>query len=344
VSLRGCNVIWYYSDGDSDDAVASKARATCQYIRQLHGNAAAISFPFYMDGVSSSAVGAGSNTPSPGQLAKVAEIAGNYGLRVTIRPLLDEQAFKPGGWRGTIGPADRDLWFASYGSFLDPYLRMADGSGLAQIDIGVELNSLAEDGRWSQLISAARAIYEGRIGFSNNWDVFQQGLLGPPSVDVRGLDAYFPVGADNAATTDTLAAAWIAWLDGTRKYADLSNVVLAEVGIAAQDGAFSRPNDWGDSSEPIDASVQQRWFTAAWRAMRHYGMAGIFYWMLDLNNPPGLSDPETGVPMLFVGRGDQAIAACFAEEADSASSTSSSGSASGDRSPRWSRCSTSRGW
>jgi hypothetical protein len=315
VSLRGCNVIWYYSDGDSDDAIASKARVTCQYIRQLHGNAAAISFPFYMEGSSSSTVGAGRTTPTPRQLAQVAEIVSNYGLRVTIRPLLDDEAFQPAGWRGTINPADRDLWFASYGSFLDPYLRMADGSGLAQVDIGVELSSVAEDERWSQLISSARAVYRGLIGFSNNWDVFAHGLLGPPSIDVRGLDAYFPVDAGDSATTDVLAAAWIDWLDATRKYADLSNIVLAEVGIAAQCGAFSKPNDWGDNSKPVDASVQQRWFAAAWRAMRHYRMAGIFYWMLDLNNPPGLCDPATDVPLSIVGRGDQAIAACFAEEA-----------------------------
>jgi hypothetical protein len=217
----------------------------------------------------------------------------------------------PGGWRGTIKPIDRDGWFASYGSFVEPYLRMADQSQIAQIDIGVELNSLAADPRWPELISSARSAYAGLIGFSNNWDVFQRGVLGPSSVDIQGLDAYFPAIVNNEISADGLAKVWIEWLNPTRKFVDLSTVVLAEVGIAAQVGAFVRPNCRGSETEPIDASVQVRWFIAAWKAMLRFEMRGIFYWMLDLNHPAGSSDPRTGVPMLFVGRGDKAIESCF---------------------------------
>jgi hypothetical protein len=99
------------------------------------------------------------------------------------------------------------------------------------------------------------------------------------------------------------------------KHIDLRQVVLTEIGIAAQRGSYNRPNARGDSAKPIDPQIQQLWFTAAWRAMRHHRMAGIYFWMLDFNHPPGPFDDTAGDPLLFVGRGDSVIRECFRDEA-----------------------------
>lgn len=311
---RGCNVLWYYNGTDADQRISQKADLSLNYIRSLHCNAVAISFPFYMEHAMASSVHGGSATPSPEQLAIVVDAAKGYGLRVSVRPLLDEESFRPSGWRGTILPEDRTRWFASYGSFIHPYLVMAQAVGAAQFEIGVELNSLLADGRWEALVSQARTVFHGTIGFSNNWDVFHAGRLGPASVDSQGLDAYFPVRVGDDATVDRLAAAWIDWLSGVPKHIDLRHVVLTEVGIAAQPGSYNTPNARGDNSIPIDPQIQQRWYSAACRAMRYHRMAGIYFWMLDLNQPPGTFDSTAGDPLSFFGRGDSAIRNCFRDE------------------------------
>lgn len=308
---HGSNVVWYYNGTDTDQGIRQKADLTFNYARSLHCNAIAISFPFYMEHSAASTVHGGSATPSPEQLAIVVDVAERYGLRVNIRPLLDEDSFRPDGWRGTILPEDRIRWFASYGSFIHPYLVMAQAVGAAQFEIGAELNSLSVDDRWEPLVSQARTVFHGTIGFSNNWDVFHVGRLGPASVDSQGLDAYFPVSIGDDATVDQLAAAWIDWLNGVPKHIDLRQVVLTEVGIAAQPGSYIEPNAPGDESKPIDRQIQQRWFAAACRAMRYHRMAGIYFWMLDLNHPPGTFDSATGDPLSFVGRGDSEITSCF---------------------------------
>ncbi len=104
---RGSNVLWYYNGTDTDQRIRQKADLTFNYARSLHCNAIAISFPFYMEHSAASTVHGGSTTPSPEQLAIVVDVAERYGLRVNIRPLLDEDSFRPDGWRGTILPEDR---------------------------------------------------------------------------------------------------------------------------------------------------------------------------------------------------------------------------------------------
>jgi hypothetical protein len=309
LAQRGIDVLWYYDPGDAYPQIEAKANATFAYIRHLGGNAAAISFPLFMASSTASQVAADPSTPSPAQMAIAVRSAEQHGLRVIVRPEID--GYFATGWRGTIEPASRAEWFASYFSVLRPYLAMAQRTGAAQFEIGVELNSLTGDKGWGPLIASARRIFHGVIGYSSNWNMFARSQFGPRQVNSQDLDAYFPLTLPSDATVGQLASAWQGWLAGAQARINLSNVVIAETGIAAQAGAYQHPYGPGDAGLPINAQIQQRWFAAACQFAIDWHMRGIYFWYLDFNNPPGSFNPATAPPMSFVGRSARTIEACF---------------------------------
>ena len=307
----GIDVLWYYDGSDTNATIVAKAEQTFNYVESLGGNAVAISFPFYMTGPKADAVIGESPTPTPDQLALVVQQAKHLNLRVTLRPLLDEATLHS-GWRGSIEPENRAEWFASYKTFLQPYLTMAQANGVNQFEVGSELNSLSADASWTDLVQWAKSLYDGVLGFSNNWDFFHDGKLGATNaVDAEGVDTYFPVDLPDNASVSQLVAAWNTWLNTVPTSVDLTKTTITEVGIPAQSGAYHEPSDWGSYGAAIMPEIQQNWFTAACIAMKEHNMQGIYFWRLDLSQPPGSFNPSTATQTSFVGRGDTAIKTCF---------------------------------
>jgi hypothetical protein len=98
---RGIDVDFYTYPGQD---VAAAAAVTVGYVRSLHANAIAISFPFFMTSRYAAGVHAGAATPTPGQLTTVIIAARRAGMRVTLRPLLDEKVL--GGSRADLRPVN----------------------------------------------------------------------------------------------------------------------------------------------------------------------------------------------------------------------------------------------
>jgi hypothetical protein len=61
--------------------------------------------------------------------------------------------------------------------------------------------------------------------------------------------------------------------------------------------------------------LRANWFTAACRAVKHAGMDGIYYWMVDGNTDPTAIDPAAQPPAGFVaGPAEASIKRCFAQD------------------------------
>ena len=104
---RGIDVDYYTYPGQD---VAAAAAVTVGYARSLHANAIGISFPFFMTSRDAAGIYAGSATPTPGQLATVIIAARRAGMRVTLRPLLDEKALRKS--RAGLRPVNETAWFS----------------------------------------------------------------------------------------------------------------------------------------------------------------------------------------------------------------------------------------
>ena len=287
---RGIDVDFYTYPGQN---VAAAAAVTVSYARSLHANAIGISFPFFMTSRHAAGVHAGAATPTPGQLATVIIAARRAGMRVTLRPLLDEKAL--GRSRADLLPVNQAAWFASYQRFLIPYLVMAQQLQVSQFITGAELQQFSRSRRWDELDASVRRIYHGQLGCSDNFH-FRHGGCGTAA---QLVDAYQPL-------QPPLAAAWRSY-DATFP----RGTVLAEVGIAAAYGAWLKPWLINWPSSVLDPAMQAQWFTDACRAATAAHLGGIYFWSL------GLSVQQTGPTLADEfqwahSAGASAISRCFA--------------------------------
>jgi hypothetical protein len=128
-----------------DNQELAQAQRVFKYISGLGANAVSLNIPFYMSSQSASTVSSGIGTPSAPVLRAIIEVARQDGLSVQLRPLLSElgdDTVTTGEWRGSIVPADPAEWFASYWTWLEPYVLVAKQTGVSSFSIGAELNTM----------------------------------------------------------------------------------------------------------------------------------------------------------------------------------------------------------
>ena len=304
----GINLLCYVnSPQESLNQISKQANLDMNYIVGLNANSVSIDFPFYMKNGKASVVFAGNNTPTISQLGVIINAALKRGLRVTIRPLLDEADLGVGFWRGNIQPTNVKSWFNSYQQFLIPYAKLAQNYKVSTFIIGAELNSLVKNARWSTLVNNISQKYSYQIGYSDNWDTFHAGIQ-PSSISRIGVDSYFPVAVSSTATIQQLTNAWNKWWNTLPKNINISKTVIDEVGIAAQNGAYKEPYVLSIAGKPLNSKIQVNWFTAACNTVLKYHLAGIYFWDISLNESPKISSSVTS----FVGQpGETEIRSCF---------------------------------
>ena len=310
MATLGIQVYWN-STGTPAEMEADTNRIF-NYIVGLGANSVGINFAFYTDGVYPTRVyGVSGSTPSPATISLVVADARRHGLRVLLRPLLNEKNIvdSKGDWRGSIQPPSVSAWFDSYFQFLKPYFVAAQRSGATSFNVGSELDSLAPDqADWTVFESAAAKLFRGQLEYAVNYGRWQQVPSYEP-VPAAAVDAYPQLGLGDGATVPQLTAAWVGWL---RNQPDpvLRRTVLQEVGIAAVSGAYLQPARVAPSGAALDVTIQDTWFAAACAAVKQAGMAGIYFYDVNgTDHPASATGYGAGS---FIGRGDSAIKSCFA--------------------------------
>lgn len=312
----GVQVYWHNNPEDTVDVVRAKARRVLDHAIGLEANSVIISFPFFSPTITANRVEGDVRTPSPDRLGILLDEADRAGLRITLRPLLDETALTQRDerdWRGRLDPIDRDEWYASYQAFLNPYLRLAQARGVETVIIGTELTSLQNDPHWADVVRASRELYSGELGYSANWDAYREALAGLP-VDVVGIDAYPQLDLGPNSDDDAIADAFGEWLDNVGPAEQRPEThVLHELGGAAESELFENPANPERPGTELDQDIQRRWFAAACAEARERRLAGFYWWRIDFDTDPGAARPLTDRHDSFIGRSaEQAMRDCFA--------------------------------
>ncbi len=291
------------------EAAADHMDAILDYVVGLGANSVAFSFPIYTDGPRPTRVYSDLETPSPQRVGDVVARAHARGLRVTLRPLIDEAniAASAGQWRGSIEPVDVDAWFESYGDAIRPFF----ASGADEFVIAAELRSLQDEAAWwVRLAEQARSASPSVISYTFNWDSFGEGLV--PGLSSFGVDMYPPSDLGDNATVEQLTAVMVNAISAQPAPVQHA-LVLHEVGIPALSGVYQTPWHWGVDGGPIEQDVQAKWFAAACRAVAQSGAKGLYFWMLDSNIDPLTANPADQPPKSFIGRlAEASIRDCFA--------------------------------
>ena len=153
-------------------------------------------------------------TPSARHIAIFLAAAAKAHIRVTLRPVLNENALfaqNPFAWRGSIEPQNRAAWFRSYRELLLPYVTAAQAGHAATFVLGTELNSLEGSPQWPGLVRSLRSVYHGQLTYDENYDEFASGTANPP-VQSHDVDAYPQLGVPPSASVARLTWSWDAWL------------------------------------------------------------------------------------------------------------------------------------
>jgi Glycoside Hydrolase Family 113 len=315
----GIQVYWTANRTDSSDAIIrAKAQRIIDYAISLHANSVAVTFPFYTRGFTSDAVYSRPKvTPSPGHIAIFLAAAARARMRVTLRPVLDEDALvtqNPHAWRGSIEPRDRAAWFRSYRKLLLPYLAAARAGHAATFVLGTELNSLEGAPQWPGLVRSLRSGYDGQLAYDENYDEFEAGTANPP-VRSHDVDAYPRFSVPGNASVARLTRSWDAWL-GAHPLSARRELTLSELGIAATAGAYQNPWTWrGATTAPLDTRAQAAWYQAACNAVSAEQIGGgIYWWEVNFDASPADPRPFESDRLTFLDRpAQQVIKNCFAK-------------------------------
>jgi hypothetical protein len=283
---NGINVLMYGNDG----AVRSKAHRLMRRLRLLGVTHVSLALPIYQKNARSSIVyRARGRTPSNATIKAFVREARRHHVRVAIAPLLDERSLGR-EWRGSIRPAAIGRWFASYTRLLRDFARTATRSGARELVVGVELQSLEGYGSaWRRTIATVDRVFRGRLRYDLNWGSVAGGRVDRwlNSLDLIGVDAYFPLRAPADASVRQLLGALSRW---SRRMAVLAGnhpkqrIVLSEVGIRAEKGAFREPWVWRHGTG-LDLEAQARYYAAYCRWAHAIGSAGVYWWVVDLDVP-----------------------------------------------------------
>jgi hypothetical protein len=312
-SALGVQVVW--QSDTTADVTQAQANRIFNYVVGLGANEVGVDFYFDTNGVRPSRVyGEQGVTPSPATIALVVASARQHGLRVLLRPLLNENNLRTAGnWRGSIRPTSLSAWFASYYGFLRPYLAVAQDSHATGFAIGTELDSLAPARQqWTAIEAEAASVYSGQLTFALNWNDWHESARYEPVPHVA-VDAYPTTSLGKYATVPELTAAWLQWLN-RQPALTLRQTVLQEVGIAPADGAYTKPATWGASMPHVDPAIQRNWFAAACAAAKRTHLAGMYFYVIYNTDQP--DDPASLLDatrtLSFTGVSDSVIKACFA--------------------------------
>jgi hypothetical protein len=315
----GIQVYWLANRHDSSDAVVrAKARRIINYAIRLNANSVAVTFPFFTYGVTSNAVYAKPNvTPSPGHIAIFLAAAAKAHIRVTLRPVLNEDALiarNPQAWRGSIAPRNLAAWFLSYRKLLLPYAAIAQAGRAATFVLGTELLSLEGAPQWPGLVRSVRSVYSGQVTYDENFDEFATNTANPP-VPSNNVDAYPQFGVPNNASVARLTSSWDAWL-GAHPLSVRRDLTLSEVGIDAVAGSYQNPWNWHRATAaPINTRVQAAWYQAVCNAVSVEQIGGgIYWWEVSFDASPAAPGPFESDRLTFLGRpAQQVIRRCFAK-------------------------------
>jgi len=276
VQLRGITLpAW-----NTDDYDRHEAR---RYLRQIAATGArwvVFTPTWYQDGVRDSAMHTTDETASDRGVRRIVGLAHAAGLKVMLKPHVD---LVDGGDRAGIRPADRDAWFTAYERFITHYAELAEDLGAEQFSVGTELAGTSADRRrWTRVIAAVRDTYRGPLTYAANYDEYAR-IRFWRSLDVIGIDAYWPL--TDSATTDPerLAKGWEPIVAELAAFAARQDrkILFTEAGYASQRGTTAAPYSWTVSEHPA-ADEQSAAYQALLTAFDGRSWwAGVCWWMWD---------------------------------------------------------------
>ena len=212
-----------------------------------------------------------------------------------------------GSWPGDVemrSEADWRQWWSDYRHFILYQAVLATHSHADLFSVGTELGkTLVRESEWRQLIVSVRRIFPGPITYAGNWWGDYDRIPFADLLDVVGVDAYFSLSHDPAASdADLVRGAH----DAVRQMASVAQkfgkpMLLTEVGFSARPAAWISPHEEGEFGSPAVLEDQERAYRALLGALgRPEWLAGLYPWKVYSYGVP--QGPGRSPDFAFLGR------------------------------------------
>ncbi len=247
---------------------------------------------WYQDQVHTHTIAATARTPSDAAVERVIALAHRLGLKVLLKPLLD---LSPAGgvYRGTIRPADRTAWFASYAAFIGHYAELATRQQVEQFAVGTELAGVSQDrAGWLGVVQGVRARYRGELLYAANFDEYRHVAFWDV-LDLVGVDAYWSLSPQPTTDVATLRRAWGPIVQELAAFAERAGrrILFTEAGYTSVRGSTTAPWSWTTSRTP-DQDEQAAAYQALLSGLDgQRWWAGVFWWVWAVPLAPTTDEP-----------------------------------------------------
>ena len=232
-------------------------------------------------------------SPSLDQIKEISEAVKSHDKTLVLHPVLLIQDPKSSWWRGQYRPLDNDQWWGDYSQWIESLAITAQASQVDLLFIRSELTSLqGESARWADVIQTVRNVFDRSVGYSANWDSWQQ-VPFHSQLDLLALNGYFPLDRPEEANDPSLTPEedrarllphWSAlkqWTQGNQ-----TPVIFSEVGYPAAIRDLSQPWNSIQPQTPLNGALQKRGFEAF---LSVFGLSdlqqGILFYALHGHDP-----------------------------------------------------------
>ncbi len=233
-------------------------------------------------------------TPINESLKEILDFANLSGCKVALHPILLIQDPESEHWRGEYTPVQPESWWNDYCEWMKKLADISESAKISILYIGSELTSLqSHHTDWRELIQSLRKRYSGALGYSANWDSWQN-VSFHGDLDVLGLNAYFPLfdaktNRSEKLTRKDYQARLLPHLSAMRRWsvANDTPLIFTEVGYPATSRRLDRPWDSGSGQSVIeDGLIQLEGFRSFVGVFGSNGpQKGIFFYALHGHDP-----------------------------------------------------------
>jgi hypothetical protein len=223
-------------------------------------------------------------TPTDAALQAAMATAGELGLSIVIRPLVD----LPGcyEWRTMIDPHDRPSWWARYGRMIEHYGAMAQRARASTLVIGSELAGLTgrgDDPQWRSLSARVREIFTGTVTYAASGPGEWEGVTFWDALDTIGVTLRPELEHGARASTPSVEMLLQAWEPYVRALIELHErcsrpLLITELGFRSSQSTLADPGAWHADDAP-DPDRQRIGYEAAYRVLSPQPwLAGVHWW------------------------------------------------------------------
>lgn len=195
--------------------------------------------------------------PSQRELKTMLAAARERRLRVMLKPHVETKEFE---WRGELTFETEEEWTAWFANYERVMTRFAHTAPDAFV-VGTELaKTTHREADWRRVIRSVREFYRGPLVYAAHHEEFER-ITWWDALDALGVDAYFPLAAQEGDTVDALVKAWRPYVARLERVAQKTGkpLLFTEAGYQSRVDAFETP--W--QKDPAIADLRAQAFAYA---------------------------------------------------------------------------------